>query len=319
MRTGAAQGHTGYFHETAFYASDDDLLEVVVPFLEGGAAAGEPTLVAFAEANERLVRSALADTSGVTFLPGGSQYSRPAAAIKTYREMMARQVAAGARQIRIVGDVPHPGTGVAWEWWSRYEAAVNQAFNDFPLWGLCPYDTRTTPVEVLADVERTHPHIAARNDVHLRNPRYENTIELRHGHGEIDTLERSAPLAELVNMTPGGARHAALAACAGVGLSPLQVEDFVFATSEAVTNALVHGQPPSRLRLWADRTHVVASVTDRGAGPKDPLAGLLPTTNSSSAGLGLYISHLTCDYVSLSRDDDGFTIRIVVGRPGFVS
>ncbi|MFD0592561.1 MEDS domain-containing protein [Catellatospora coxensis] len=160
MRTGAAAEHRGFFHETAFYASDEEFLSVVIPFLTGGVAEGEPTLAVFAERNERLVRDALGGDSGVIFIRGDAQYQRPAGAIKRYREMLAAHVAAGAAQIRVAGDVPHPGVGVPWEWWARYEAAVNHAYDDFPMWGLCPYDTRTTPDEVLDFVRRTHPHIA---------------------------------------------------------------------------------------------------------------------------------------------------------------
>jgi len=47
MRTGAAAGHTGYYHEAVCYGSDDDLLAVTLPFLLGGVAAGEPTVVSF--------------------------------------------------------------------------------------------------------------------------------------------------------------------------------------------------------------------------------------------------------------------------------
>ena len=38
MRTGAAAGHVGYFHEAVCYDSDEHLLGVVVPFLLDGVA-----------------------------------------------------------------------------------------------------------------------------------------------------------------------------------------------------------------------------------------------------------------------------------------
>ena len=41
MRTGPAGGHDGIFHEAAFYASDEQFLAVVLPFLRDGVAAGE--------------------------------------------------------------------------------------------------------------------------------------------------------------------------------------------------------------------------------------------------------------------------------------
>jgi anti-sigma regulatory factor (Ser/Thr protein kinase) len=65
--------------------------------------------------------------------------------------------------------------------------------------------------------------------------------------------------------------------------------------------------------LWADESRVVVTATDQGTGPADPLVGLMPTAASRTAGLGLWILHRTCDYVSMGRDDEGFTVRVSVG------
>ena len=40
MRTGAANGHEGYFHEAAYHTSDEELQAVVVPYITGGCNAG---------------------------------------------------------------------------------------------------------------------------------------------------------------------------------------------------------------------------------------------------------------------------------------
>ena len=69
-RTGAAAGHTGYFHETAFYGSDDEFVDIVRPFLRDGLDAGEPTVVACAPENTAILRRSL-DCTGIRFLPGG--------------------------------------------------------------------------------------------------------------------------------------------------------------------------------------------------------------------------------------------------------
>src|ERR1700712_2645886 len=98
MRTGAADGHRGYFHEAGFYGSDDEFLDLVVPFVEGGIAAGEPTLLAFGEPNEKLVRDAMGEPEGLSYLRGSAQYARPAGAIKKYRDLLAEHVAGGAGQ-----------------------------------------------------------------------------------------------------------------------------------------------------------------------------------------------------------------------------
>ncbi len=308
MRSGAANGHVGYFHETAFYGSDDDYRSVVVPFLDEGVVAGEPVLVACRPANERLIRDAVADPSGVVFLPE-DQYDRPTEAIQGYRKLFAEY--AGAEQIRVVGDVPHPGVGAAWDWWSRYEAAVNEVFAEYPLWGLCPYDLRTTPARVLADVVRTHPRVAGADGSHLPNPRYRSSWTLPSA-GPTE-FEAGRPLVEVTDPTPAEARRAVTAACAGVVLGRDEVDDLVFAASEAVTNAQSHGKPPVRLRAWAGATHVLVAVTDRGDGPTSPLAGLVPTDRSASAGVGLWLTHRTCRDVSMTRDAEGYTIRLTAG------
>jgi len=317
MRTGAATGHRGYFHEAGFYGSDDEFLALVVPFLEGGLAAGEPTLVAFGEPNEQLVREAMGEPDGLSYVSGSTQYARPAGAIKKYREMLAGHVADGARQIRATGDVPHPGVGAPWDWWARYEATVNHAYDDFPLWGLCPYDTRITPESVLDDVARTHPNLASPDGAHRVNKRFEDPIgfltSLRPAGP--DTLERTPPFAELHDFTPAVARNAVIEAAAETEIPAGDVEDMLIAVSEAVANAYRHGLPPVRLRLWTARDRLVATVTDHGTGPADPFAGLVPVRGSTSGGLGLWIVHQLCSRVTMTTGEDGFTLRMIVGTP----
>jgi anti-sigma regulatory factor (Ser/Thr protein kinase) len=309
MRTGAARGYEGYYHETAFYRSDTDFLALVVPFLEEGVAAGEPVVVACRAPNERLLRDRVADPSGIRFLPGTHQYDRPTESVLNYRKLFGEY--AGAAQIRVVGDVPHPGVGASWDWWSRYEAAVNDLFAEFPLWGLCPYDLRTTPGDVLADVLRTHPRLVGADGGHLVNPDYRESWAC--SDPSPDPLEAEHPLVDLLDPTPAEARHAVSAACVATRLTEDELDDIVYAASEAVTNALTHGKPPARLRIWADDVHVVVAVSDRGEGPDSPTAGLAPTERTTTAGLGLWLTHRTCRDVSMSRDANGFTIRLVVG------
>ncbi|MDX8029250.1 sensor histidine kinase [Lentzea sp. BCCO 10_0856] len=302
---------TGFFHETALYGSDDDFLAIAVPFVEGGLRAGQPTLIACAAKNSTLLRGALGEDNAVIYLPGADQYARPADAIASYREIFGGHAKAGATQIRTIGDVPHPGFGVPWDWWGRYENAVNQAFAEFPLWGLCPYDTRITSPEVLADVARTHEYVATASGEHLPNPDFCNGQPL--STPVPDVLEQAAPRVSLINPTPAAVREAVGAAIAGTLLTEDNAHDVVYAASEIVTNGLSHGVAPVRFRLWADDSRVVVTVTDQGSGPVDPLAGLVPTAASRSAGLGLWILHRTCDYVSMGRDEDGFTVRVSVG------
>ncbi len=318
MRSGAAAGHRGAFHQAAFYDSDEQFLAVVGPFLAEGLAAGEPTICAFAPANQALVRKAFGTSTGLIYLDGDEQYSRPAGAIRRYRQMMADFTAGGASQIRSTGDVPHPGVGVPWEWWARYESVVNHAFDDFPWWGLCPYDIRTTPAHVLGHVRRTHPRLAGAGgdeaNSHFQEPR-----EFAAGLSIDwqDRLESTEPELDLVDIAPAAARDAVTRVSGATSLCSADVSGLVLATTEAITNAMVHGEPPVRVRIWIAPQRMLVAVTDRGAGPANPFAGLTPAGDAyvGRGGLGLWLAHQMCSYVSFGRGPEGFTIRLFAGAP----
>jgi anti-sigma regulatory factor (Ser/Thr protein kinase) len=311
MRTGAGAGHTGYLHEAICYDSDEHLLAVVVPFLLGGVAAGEPTMVAFGARNAALVRAALPAGCPVTFLTGGDVYARPAGAIRSYRALLGEHVAAGAGQIRIVGELTRQHFGPTWDWWARYESAINHAYDEFPLWSMCAYDVRATPSHVLADMARTHRSTAGPHDRHTPNPQYTDpeTFLLENRPAVADPLQRGTPAADVLEAEPEEARR--IVRMAGEGrLGAAKLDDLTLAVSEIVANAHRYGRPSVRMRVWAADGRVVVTVADTGPGPKDPFAGLLPAESETSAGFGLWITHQVCDHVSMQRDPDGFTIRL---------
>jgi len=315
MRSGTGVSEVGFIHEAGYYGSDEEFLALVVPFLRGGLDAGEPTFAVFTEPKTAMLRDALPEPSAVTFLSGEEQYDRPAATIRTYRQVVTDQLAAGARQIRVAGAVPHPGVGAPWTGWARYEAAVNHAFVSFPLRAMCPYDTRITPDDVLADVARTHPRLVtvaerSASAEYLQPAEFLSTQK----SPEPDPLEDFAPAMAMVNPATGAARRAVEAVALACGVRD-EADDLVTAVHEAVTNALVHGRRPVRLRVWAGPQRVVVAVTDRGTGPSDPFAGLLPAAGFPDGGLGLWLIHQLCRHVTMSRDEDGFTIRLIAGRP----
>jgi anti-sigma regulatory factor (Ser/Thr protein kinase) len=318
MRTGAATGHRGYFHEAVYYSSDDELLAVLVPFLLGGAAAGEPTIVALGERNAALVRSALPAGAPVRYAPGGAMYARPAAAIRSYRRLLAGHVADGAAQIRIIGELPAAAFRATWDSWIRYESAINHAYDDFPLWSMCAYDRRTTPNAMLHDVARTHPRTARPDGSHrVSEPYTEPEVFLTEPRVMVsDPVQHTTPVAELTDPGPALARQVVRAADPG-SVPPAEVEDLVLAVSEAVTNAMLYGRPPVLMRVWSGGDRLVVTVSDTGTGPKDPFAGLLPASDSDSAvgGRGLWITHQSVNQVSTARSPDGYTIRMVAGNP----
>jgi anti-sigma regulatory factor (Ser/Thr protein kinase) len=313
VRTGAARGQVGHFHEAGFYSSDDEFAGLIVSFVEEGIAAGEPVILGYDNRKSDLLRSWLADPSAVTFIEDAALYATPARAIAGYRQLFQDHLAAGAGQIRIAGDVPHPGIGARFEGWDRYEWAVNTVWQEFPVWGRCLYDITTAPAEVLDVVERTHPRLLSAAGQHRPSPRYQPGLAFEPLPAAPDPLEAGTPVTDLTYPTAAEVRHA----IARVGrdlLAEGTLSDLVIGASEAVSNALRHGKPPATVRIWSAPGRIVIRVHDCGAGPGDPFAGLVPAWHSpSNPGRGLWITHQLDIDVTLIRGDDGFTVRLRAG------
>ena len=312
MRTGAARGQVGHFHEAGFYGSDAEFRALIVPFVEEGVAAGEPVIIGYDDRKSGLLWSWLTDPSAVEFIGDKSLYATPARTIATYRRLFEFHVAMGARQIRIAGDVPHPGNGGRFEGWDRYESAVNTAWQDFPVWGRCLYDTTTAPAVVLDIVERTHPRIISPAGDHRASDRYQDALVFEGLPYAPDPLEASTPTIELVNRSAADARHALTQIGSG-RIPATTLEDLLIGVSEAVSNAKRHGRPPATVRIWAIPGRIVVAVHDQGHGPADHLAGLVPApgnTPDRRLGLGLWVMHQLDIDVALRHADDGFTVRL---------
>jgi anti-sigma regulatory factor (Ser/Thr protein kinase) len=319
MRTGAARGHVGHYHEAGFYGSDAEFAALIVPFAEEGIAAGEPVIIGYDDRKSGLLRSWLTDPSAVEFIGDKGLYATPARAIATYRRLFEFHVAMGAGQIRIAGDVPHPGNGGRFEGWDRYESAVNTVWQDFPVWGRCLYNTTTAPQVVLDAVERTHPRIISPTGQRRASGRYQNALGFEGLPYAPDPLEDTPPLAELVNRPAADARHA-LARIGPSRIPATTLDDLLIGVSEAVSNALRHGRPPATVRIWATAGRIVVTVHDTGRGPADHLAGLVPApshTPDHRPGLGLWVTHQLDIGVTLRHTDHGFTVRLRNGTtPG---
>jgi anti-sigma regulatory factor (Ser/Thr protein kinase) len=319
MRTGAARGQMGHYHEAGFYGSDAEFAALIVPFAEEGIVAGEPVIIGYDDRKSGLLRSWLTDPSAVDFIGDKGLYATPGRAIATYRRLFEFHVAMGAGQIRIAGDVPHPGNGGRFEGWDRYESAVNTVWQDFPVWGRCLYDTTTTPAPVLDIVERTHPRIVSPSGERRASDRYQGASAFEGLPYTPDPLEDSMPLVELVNRPAVDTRHA-LAQIGRGRIPATTLDDLLIGVSEAVTNAQRHGRPPVTVRIWATPGRIVVTVHDTGRGPADHLAGLVPAPSNISdhqLGLGLWAMHQLDVDVALRHTDDGFTVRLRSGAiPG---
>ena len=297
--------------------SDAEFRALIVPFAEQGIAAGEPVILGYDDQKSGLLRSWLTDPSAVEFIGDTTLYATPARAIATYRRLFETRLAADAGQIRIAGDVPHPGNGRRFEEWDRYESAVNTVWQDFPVWGLCLYDTTTMPQAMLDVAERAHPRIVSPSGQHRPSERYQQVPAFTGLPVPPDPLEATAPMVELTDR-PAADVQDALERIGRRRLTDLTLADLIFSVLEAASNALLHGRPPVTVRIWTAPDRVVVTVHDTGRGPADPLAGLVPSSRGApNAGLGLWMVHQLNIDTALLHTDDGFTVRLRAGTmPG---
>ncbi len=304
-----------YLHQVGFYDSDEAFGNLICPFALGGIEAGEPVVFAYDPYKMDLLRGWLPDSPNITYITDTGPYATPTRALIAWREVVEGHLAAGAPRVRIAGNVPRPGYGRPYAGWDRYEAALDAAVGDLPVWAPCLYDTRIAPPEVLDAASRLHHDVLDSDGTHKSNRSFQAVRRLADFFSApVDPLEQTAPALELVGPTPAQVRATVRQLSAGL-LRLGQGHDLVLAASEAVTNALIHGVAPVTVRIWIGEDRVVVAVHDEGDGPADPLVGLLPHTDKgTSSGRGLWIAHQLDIDVALFAAGTGFTARLRADR-----
>jgi hypothetical protein len=300
-------------HEAGCYESDESLVALALPFLAAAAEAGEPALTVLGPAAGAALRDVLPADARVTHLPNSAVYARPALAVREIRRLLAENATTGASGTWLLSELPAERTGSTWDWWARYEATVNHAYRGFPLHTRCLYDTRRFGPDVLSDVARTHPELVDQEGPRP-SPAYQGAEAFLRQRRPLrpDPLQAGPPRADLTNPMPGEVR-AAICADPDSPLTDTAVADLTVAVSEVATNAIRHGRPPLRVRVWSGAGRLVVAVTDQGDGPPDPYTGLLPARHAPDGGLGLWLAFQLCDHVAFGPTPEGFTIRLTAG------
>jgi anti-sigma regulatory factor (Ser/Thr protein kinase) len=304
----------GYRHDALYFASPEELVTAVGPFLRSAVDAGEAAVLICRAETNRLVLDALDHDPRVTVLPAEEVHTHATRALAAYGRLVADELSRGASRVRVVGEAVLDDDDVeAWREWLRFEALANRVLDGLPLWTTCVYDRRRVPVEALVAAGVTHPHLAE-GGVRRPNPLYQDPAEvlLSRGDDGPDPLEAGVPALDVPAATGlQPLRHAVRAACADV-LGADTVDDFVLAVGEVVGNAVRHGQPPVRVRVWTAPGRAVCAVTDQGHGVTDPFAGYRPVHGEGPlhAGMGLWLARQLCHRVHLSRGPEGFTVRL---------
>ena len=305
-----------YLHDALLYDGRDHLVETAVPFLLSGLEAGEAAVIAAGPATAAVLREAVGGDPRVHVLDRGDVYrSRTPTAITTFRRLAEQRVAEGVRRVRVVGEVDFGETERDWLEWQRYESVINVALGEWPLWGLCVFDTQRLPDALLESARRTHSSLTDRGE-RSANPDFVAPAEyLRSLPVPDEPLERTTPRLWVRAVDDFIAlRHAVAAELSAVRAPRDAVEDFLLAVDEMTSNAVRHGGRPVSLRLWVGEDRVVCSIDDRGPGLDDPFAGYGPAHGEdlSRGGMGLWLARQLCDHVDISGDDDGAHVRLTI-------
>ncbi len=308
--------HGSYRHDALLYDDQEQLVATAVPFLRDGLAAGDAAVIATSADTASLLRDAVDGDPRVHVLERGDVYrARTPTAITTFRQLADERSEAGARRVRVVGEVDFGETERDWLEWQRYESVVNKALADWPLWGLCVFDAQRLPEPILESARQTHTSIVTPAG-RLPNPDFVAPADyLRSRPIPAEPLEATAPrlwardVADFI-----GLRHAVAAELATVDAPRDLIEDYLLAVDEMTSNAVRHGKPPVSLRLWVGPDRIVCSIDDHGPGFDDPFAGYGPAHGEdlSRGGMGLWLARQLCDHVDLSGDDDGAHVRLTI-------
>lgn len=307
-------GRSGFAHELLLHASTAEMLDFVIAFARDGVAAGEPTLLAVRPKTAATVLDNLGPSPLLTVLSAIGQPGRPASDLRATDALLAGHAATVPR-VRILNQEPTVPAD-HWHEWRRLEAVVNLALAHHNVWAVCVYDRLALTDERVDDLCATHPLMWSGRE-HQPNDRYQDPTRFIAGHRDAppDPVEQTVPAVELIDPSPAAARATVNGLAKHNGLLATDAEGLIVATSEAVANAILHGQPPIVLRIWGQPDGMTVTVTDTGTGPVDPFVGLLPPPGPTGGGLGLWISHQLVD-ITHRRHPGGYTIRMTAARPG---
>jgi anti-sigma regulatory factor (Ser/Thr protein kinase) len=308
----AAHDHGRFRHDLLLHDSAEQLADLAAAFLVEGLAAGDAAVVVTSSRAAAVLAEAL-DDDGVVVLDPADVYGMRTPAALTALRQLAEQRAPEGRRLRVVGETDFGRTPREWQEWLRYEAVINEALRDQPLWGLCVYDTGRLPDPVVEAGLRTHPHLVTAQGREV-NPAYEEPADfLRDLPVLADPLQLTEPVLRVDDVSDfTGLRHTVARHLAALGGSADAMEDLHLAIDEMSSNAVRHGGRPVRLQLWASTDRVVCSISDSGPGMDDPFAGYGPAHGSdlSRGGMGLWLARQLCDHVDVIDDGPGLTVRL---------
>lgn len=307
----------GRFDHTALILDSDTTLDrLLLPILRRHLGAGEPVLLVVPPHTENVLRQRLGeDADRIEWAEAGAFYQRLGFAFNNFRRYLRGQHALG-RSVHVIAepdiptDLDAPVDRVAA--YLSYEAMCNVAYATFGCPVTCVWDSRRHPTLVIEDVRSIHDHeITERgnepNEAFVSAPEYlagRADVAMPPAPAVLDldlTLVTTPDLVRARAAVATWARDHHFAAGA--------VDQVTSAANEVLTNGLLHGEPPVRLRAWHHDDTLVVHVDDHGARPIPPAAGYHPP-GTCDTGMGLWIARQFADILLTRTTAEVTSVRM---------
>ncbi|ETK36624.1 sensor histidine kinase [Microbispora sp. ATCC PTA-5024] len=300
---------TEMIHQVSLYGSDEEFLEVAVPFVRDGIDHGEPVLVTTTSANLDLVGGALgADADRVDYAESAYFGRRTAQRATAFLRYWRRN--AGRGRVRVLAEPVWPGRSerdvLAW---TRMESALNLLLAGTGVWMICPYDLRAVGRDVAEDALRTHPSVSPDGRRAEASPAYADPAAFI---GACDAAPLPAPPGDAVTATAEVLPDVRAFVTEEAGRRGVTGEHAVM-PALAVHEAARYLGLPVTIRVWETSGGLVwdlSAAGDGGTAGHDPLAGFVPPDAGERADEGLWLARQVCDHVDIRSGRGSRTIRL---------
>ena len=306
--TDVSDAHSGFHHQTLFYAGAPGFLSGTLPFITDALSSAEPILVIVGGPQISLLRASLgADAERVSFADMHLVGRNPARLIPVWRQFLDDHQ---EHPVRGVSESVWPGRSEAeLTECERNESLMNLAFDGVRAWRLlCLYDRDGLDEQAIAAARRSHPFIT-------HNGGYRRSAAFAQGHAP-DPFEGLLPpppsrAIELPfrgeDLTP--LRTNVRGWAAGSRVDAERAEQLVLAVNELATNSVRHGGGAGVLLMWEEDETLICEVRDSGR-IEEPLIGRSRPAPDRPSGRGLWLVNQVCDLVQIRSDGSGSVVRI---------
>ncbi|WRL63927.1 sensor histidine kinase [Blastococcus brunescens] len=249
-------------HAGALVASQAELLDVALPFLDAGLRAGD--LVALAcppDTVELLTRELGARAAAVESEPRLNLLgSRAPDALTMCARYVERAKKSATGRLRVLSEVDFGDDPADWREGQRFDAVTNRLLGGEPMDIVCVYDRRRLDPSVVDSARATHPTLVDGTGQHA-NPGFQEpgsyvpSLPLPRA-----PVEDGAPVCTVEDArTLAGLRHQLGAVIASLVPDRDKQEDLHLAASEIAANAFRHGVRPVSARVWGTGRRSFAS------------------------------------------------------------